>query len=49
MQINFDLQSLLFFVNVMNEITRNLIEQIKKASIIIAEYKRGFRNEFYVP
>lgn len=46
MQINFDLQSLLFFVNVMNEITSNLIEQIKKSSIIIAEYKRGFRNEF---
>lgn len=39
MQINFDLQSLLFFVNVMNEITSNLIEQIKKASIIIAEYR----------
>lgn len=49
MQINFDLLGLLFFVNVMKEITSNLIEQIKKASIIIAEYKRGFRNEFYVP
>lgn len=46
MQINFDLLSLLFFVNVMKEITSNLIEQIKKAGIIIAEDKRGFRNEF---
>lgn len=39
MQINFDLQSLLFFVNVINEITSNLVEQIKKASIIIADIK----------